>query len=430
MNLDFVSILAGVLVTGLLLLGGCGATGGLPDNKQLGSILNNDATNIMYSGTGKNMTADEYRKGVGHLLDAKPGVLAQSIGQPDPVFYRSKVATSFSKYVGPIHPNNRAVPALIALAEQGTDPLALTVEVCRQRGVPVVASFRMNAEDMGRGGLETFDFARDNPQFVIQIPGAPPRGCLDPAHPEVYAHRMAIFREVVENYDLDGIEFDFKRWIFMISEPQKNHVILTRMVRETRAMLDEVARRKGKKRMLLGVRVEAMVSGELQKQEFPGAPGPPFNRSCEASGLDIRTWIDEELVDYVCPSFFWPKWPAVPRTAEFAELVKGKDVGIYPTIFPAPNWQKDGTLIEPEDEAPMRRFKNELCDMGLRCYRDGADGLSSFNWLPHHQEGMVPDPMRAKIWGQGQLKLQMTIHGLMRDRAALEAYRASDVLLP
>ena len=74
-------------------MGGCGVTGGLPDNKHFGSILNNDATNIMYAGTGKNMTADEYRKGVGHLLDAKPGVLAQSIGQPDPVFYRSKVAT-------------------------------------------------------------------------------------------------------------------------------------------------------------------------------------------------------------------------------------------------------------------------------------------------------------------------------------------------
>jgi len=93
MNLDSASMLAGALVAGLLLLGGCGATGGLPDNKQFGSILNNDATNIMYAGTGENMTVEEYRKGVDHLLDAKPGVLAQSIGQPDPVFYQSKVAT-------------------------------------------------------------------------------------------------------------------------------------------------------------------------------------------------------------------------------------------------------------------------------------------------------------------------------------------------
>lgn len=105
-------------------------------------------------------------------------------------------------------------------------------------------------------------------------------------------------------------------------------------------------------------------------------------------------------------------------------------MGIYPTIFPAPDWLEDNNPIEPEDETRMRRLKHDLCDMALACYHDGADGLSTFNWLPHHQEGMVPDPMRAKVWGQGHLGLQMTIHGLLRDRAAPEAYRTSTVLLP
>ncbi len=415
-------IVIAVAVTTMLHVGGCRASGKLPGNREFGSILNNDASNIMYAGTGADTTPDEFRKGVGHLLDAKPGLLAQSIGQPDPVFYQSKVATPFSKYV---EQTNRMVPAMRALAAQGTDPLALTAEVCRQRGVPVVASFRMNAEDMGPRGLEHFDFARDNPHYRLGD-----RGCLDPAHSEVYEHRMKIFREVVENYDIDGIEFDFKRWIFMISNPSENHVILTRMVRETRQMLDEVAKRKGRKRLLLGVRVEPMVSGELNKADFPGAQGPPWNRSCEASGLDIRTWVDEELVDYVCPSHFWPKWPGLPRTAEFVELAKGKNIGIYPTVWPQPAWIKEkDPPIERDDAELTMRYKNDLCDLALTCYRDGADGISTYNWLPHHQQGMQPDPSRP-YWGDGHKAMQMHIHPLLSNHSALNAYRKSNVILP
>ena len=42
---------------------------------------------------------------------------------------------------------------------------------------------------------------------------------------------------------------------------------------------------------------------------------------------------------------------------------------------------------------------------------------------------MLPDPMRP-YWGDGDKALQMQIHGLLSDRAAIEAYRNSDVLLP
>ena len=367
-----------LLVVALPHLGGCGTPDTLPGNRHFGSILNNDASNIMYAGSGEDMTPEEYRKGVGHLLDAKPGLLAQSIGQPDPVFYQSEVATPYNKY-GP--ETNRMVPSMRVLAAKGTDPLALTAEVCRQRGVPIVASYRMNAEDMGPGGLEVFDFARDNPQFRLGD-----RGCLDPAHPEVFEHRMQIFTEVVENYDIDGLEFDFKRWIFMVSNPSENHTVLTRMVRETRQMLDEVARKKGRKRLLLGVRVEPIVSGKLDKADFPGAQNPPWNRSCEASGLDIRTWIEEGLVDYVCPSHFWPKWPGLPRTSEFVELAKGKDIGIYPTVFPHPAW------VRRQGSSHRARRYGAHAALQERPLRSGTELLPRWRGRNQHVQLAPPPP--------------------------------------
>ncbi len=423
---DFIEISPELIVFGaamlaMMLVVVFSAAAELPGNRRLGSILNNDGNNILFASSGPEATPDEYREGVGHMLDAKPGVLAQSIGQPDPVFHRSNVATPWPKHRGE-HWDAKAMSALMAA---GTDPLQLTVEVCRQRGVPILASYRMNAEDLHDKELDSYDFGRENRRLRIAD-----RNCLDPAHPEVYEHRTKLFAEVIENYDIDGLEFDYKRWIFMISNPSENHTILTRMVRETRQMLDEAAKRKGRKRLLLGVRVEPMISGELNNTEFPGAQNPPWNRSCEASGLDIRTWIDEDLIDYVCPSHFWPKWPGLPRTAEFVELAKDKDIGIYPTVWPQPAWFGDkDPPIEPDDTERMLRYKNDLCDLVLTCYDAGADGISTYNWLPHHQRGMLPKPMRPN-WGDGDKGLQMHIHGLMSDRAAVVAYRNSDMILP
>ena len=269
------------------------------------------------------------------------------------------------------------------------------------------------------------DFGRAHPEHRIRKtelekrvdmedgnPGVDPEftGALDPAVPEVYEHHMAIFREVAERYDIDGIEFDWRRWWHMISDPHKNHPILTQMVRDTRKMLDEIARRKTRDRLLLGVRVGPMLDGEFHAEEFPGAssypdswwagttpefrqkefpdaicPGP--NKSCRDLGLDVETWIEEGLVDYVCPSLFIPTLPGVPRTAEFAAIAKNRNVGIYPTVMPEPAWATEEISIVDmsltEIRKMMQRHRDEMCNAALMCYAEGADGISTFNWGGH-----------------------------------------------
>lgn len=384
----------------------------LPGNRDLGTILNNDINNILYVVSGAETTAPEYRKAVLHLLDAEPGVLAQNVGMPDPVIYRTGVATTWDKYVG-----GDQAAATAALLAAGTDPFAITVEACRQRGVLVVASYRMNAEDFYAGQLDLYDFGREHKD--LRIPGA---HCLDPVHPEVYSHRMAIFREVAENYDIDGIEFDFRRWCHMVSNPAENHTVLTRMVRDTRAMLDEVAARKGRRRLLLGARVA------------PTIAGPSFGRSdmsCQDLGLDVETWIRDALVDYLCPSFFWGRNPNDnPQTAEFAKLAANTDVGIYPTVFPRSKWQDENAEAERiglDEPDAMRRFRDELIQAALHAYTAGADGISTFNWVPHHQPGMTRKNLRES-WGLGAAKVQMLVHPLFGDPDALRSCLKADRL--
>ena len=47
----------------------------------------------------KTPPSQEYARIVGCLLEGEPKVLSQDVGLPDPVTYRSKVATTFDKYL-------------------------------------------------------------------------------------------------------------------------------------------------------------------------------------------------------------------------------------------------------------------------------------------------------------------------------------------
>ncbi|MFA6239623.1 MAG: hypothetical protein WC655_01765 [Candidatus Hydrogenedentales bacterium] len=380
----------GVVIASLLVCSGAypaEAGGEALQGKKLGTIFNNDINNILWMSTGKDISEDEYRYAVMRILDLGPGVFAQNVGMPDPVIYRSTVATTWDKYHAEVtkavwpetkpEDAERQAGAMRRLLELGTDPLTITIQACRERGVPIVASYRMNAEDFYAGELDLYDFGRAHKDLCI-----PGKNCLDPVHPEVYAHRMEIFTEVANEYDIDGIEFDFRRWYNMISDPLKNYPILTRMVADTRKMLDETAKRKGRKRLILGVRVGPMLEGAFVKEEFPGAYyGEPTNASCRELGLDVKTWVEQGLVDYICPALFSPM--GLPRTKEFVELTKGTEIGVYPTISYTPNWSHyDGPNPPDNDEMRLKHVR-EICTEAIKCYDDGADGVSLFNWFPH-----------------------------------------------
>ena len=72
----------------------------------------------------------------------------------------------------------------------------------------------------------------------------------------------------------------------------------------------------------------------------------------------------------------------------------------------------------------------ELCAAALKLYDDGADGISTFNWWPHHQSTMVKHPDQIKDIGDGGKQVLMHVCSLLGDRNALRAYCESDQVLP
>ncbi len=429
-------VFAGILV--FLIAGKCTAssTGNKPytfkDGKLFGTIFNNDCNNIIASMDSNTVTTEDYKRLVYAIIDMKPGVLAQNVGLPDPVYYPSDVATMMDKYQAEVGsklwPENaagqiREAKVIARLRDLGTDVLRAAIDCCRDRGVPIVASYRMNSEDWYHLTYLLSDFGRKHPEYNIGN-----FGNLDPAIPAVFEHRMKIFREVAEKYDIDGIEFDFLRWYHMVSDPEKNHVVLTRMVRETRQMLDEVAKKKGRNKLILGVRVGPSLNTDPNPFVYPGEyyPVNPTNGSCKTLGLDVKTWIKEGLVDYVCPSTFIGPLPSLPFTEEFVDLAKGTKVGIYPTLFNLTSWMhgvSERTItLKPEDEKALALYKYELCTTAMKMYEDGADGISTYNWWTHLK--------KKGSSSEGSDEVQTYIYPLLGSKKEIEIYLKKPWAIP
>ena len=399
-------------------------------NRELGTIKDSDWNPLDAFGGGAN-SPRAFREGMDHVLEGKPSVLAMCVGMPDPVLYPSDVATVLDRHLLEVQRKtwedvHRAsgtdwetirdetvitTDFLVGLRRAGTDPLQVSIEACRAQGILLLPSYRMNAEDYYQNSYLASDLGREHPEWRIPLTAAEKQefldagvsleftGAMDYAVPEVFEQRMRIFAEVADRYDIDGIEFDFRRWYHMISNPLENHPVLTRLIRETRRMLDDTARRSGRDRLLLGVRVGPSLdlADDPNEMLFPGITFPckPVNSSCSELGLDVRAWIEEELVDYVCPALFNSKLPGVPRVREFTDLARGRDVGIYPTVFSRLAWSRDepgeGVSMNdlPDDRVAdmMRRHRDAICHAALQCFEQGADGISTFNWFGYFLYG-------------------------------------------
>ncbi len=75
------------------------------------------------------------------------------------------------------------------------------------------------------------------------VPGALP----DFAHEEVREHRFQIIKEMIERYDLDGIELDFQRhgFYFRQSRIADGMPLMTELIQRIRGVFDDFEQRRG-----------------------------------------------------------------------------------------------------------------------------------------------------------------------------------------
>ncbi|MBR7041353.1 MAG: hypothetical protein IKI24_05855 [Clostridia bacterium] len=175
------------------------------------------------------------------------------------------------------------------MLERGTDCLEYVSRFCRESGIELFWGMRMNDTHDGTGqyysdlSFQQNKFKHEHPECLLGAPDRYPRygakTAVNYAMPLVREMAFGFVREVLENYDVDGVHLDFFRHpVFFPTPANGEHATeqeISYMTGLVRRISDEVHSR-GK---LLSVRVPDDV---------------PYSRFL---GLDVEDWLRCGLVD-------------------------------------------------------------------------------------------------------------------------------------
>ena len=126
------------------------------------------------------------------------------------------------------------------------------------------------------------------------------------AVPEVRDYKLALAKEALANYDLDGLDWDFCRYprLFPEGEEQAGSLLLTDLMREVRAAVD-VKRRQSARPIYFSARIPGSLEQAL------------------SAGIDVRAWLAEGLLDILVVGHAMGNKHRLP-VEEYVEAARGE----------------------------------------------------------------------------------------------------------
>lgn len=261
----------------------------------------------------------------------------------------------------------------VDLVEDGIDWVAEAVKGCRRRKVSPWVSIRMN--DLH--GANSFSGSFMNAPLLADAryrlrgtsldrrekTGFDASG-LDFEKREVRDYMMRMIRELVEEYDFEGIELDWTRWACCCNPPasQKTIDMITDWHAEIRSLTQRKAKRTGRP-FPMGIRTFANFD---------------FLRN---TGVDVRAMARKGLLDFVAPTNSWQTTWDLPHDQWRKEF--GDNVAIYGVVEDAPNH------LPPYAPAKKKRLYMRYLSASPALVRGnaagklvlGADGIETFNYF-------------------------------------------------
>ncbi|MBN2307978.1 MAG: family 10 glycosylhydrolase [Candidatus Hydrogenedentes bacterium] len=252
-----------------------------------------------------------------------------------------------------------------AFLDQGTDPLEIVVDFCREHDIEVFWSMRMNDIHDGWGAWYSPHLfpklKEEHPEYLMgTAENRPVNGswtAVDYGCPEIRDLAFRFIEEVCRNYDVDGVQLDFFRHLtyfraHAMGQPvgQEELDMMTDLIRRVRDMADEVAVEKGHP-ILISVRV------------------PDSVELCRAVGFDIERWMQEDLIDILTVSGYFRLNPWETTVA----LAHHYDVPVWPCL---------SETRERDAEAKKARASLECYRArAMNAWNAGADGIYMFNYF-------------------------------------------------
>ena len=261
------------------------------------------------------------------------------------------------------------------------DPLDCMVQLCHDRGMSLEAwinPYRLRLNGKVPPAFAPQDLPETHPDWCVEAAGGV---YLNPALPQVADYVVQGVQEILDGYAVDGIHFDdyfyptTEDWIdadqyaaagtdLPLADWRRQNV--TDLVRKTR---DAVKAKDPTLRF--GISPQGNPDNNFQQQYS-----------------DVAVWMEETLVDYVCPQIYWgygyqlksgsdrfafenitAEWLAMPRPAACA-LYFG--LGAFRI--------GDGDGGSNPDSQTQWQSGHQLADMVTDLTEQGADGYSLFRY--------------------------------------------------
>ena len=270
--------------------------------------------------------------------------------------------------------------------KQGVDPFAVSIRRCREKGISPWASLRMNDTHYLDQPSRISRLWLDHPEFRSQE-----RRGYDFSHSEVRQHYLAIIEEVLQRYDVDGVELDWMRFAyhFKPDEARQKCPILTEFMRKARELTRQASKRLGHP-VQISVRVPAT---------------PDF---AQGLGMDAVTWTQQGLIDILVPCSTWnPSYAVVPVEAWRKAI--GADAPEYVLAPGTDLWIRctPGKLFMQSNTETMRGFTVSMLDRG-------ADAIYLFNHFAR-----VDSPL-WHLDADGEKRPRGTLGDLLKEAGSFE----------
>ena len=223
-------------------------------------------------------------------------------------------------YASPLEPWS-AVLTGTSGKHPGYDPLALAVAEAHQRGLELHAWFNPFRAKTGKSAAAAGHWTVKHPDWLR---GESPHLFMDPGVPGVQSHVLAVMRDVLTRYDVDGIHIDDYFYPYPVFGPGA--------VRLEVPLGDEALWQSQNKGLSLADwrrgNINHFVKSlyDMTKSVKPAArvgispfgiwqPGVPAGIEARVNAYDhlygdSRRWLQEGWCDYLAPQLYWPIQPA------------------------------------------------------------------------------------------------------------------------
>ena len=308
------------------------------------------------------MSVRQYVEPIDELLDLGIDTITYAVGDCSVLLYDTKVGERWGHNLDLVNHIvwYRAGQNAHSFIQRGMDPLDVVTKHAQRRGFKFLPNILLNMLHTPPNKVtnsRVADFTTKHPEWQVgpepDFPAAvhdlPHR--LSYARPEIRADRLAVITELVSRYPTDGIEINFKDYAPFIArrEVPEHTETMTGWLRQIRQACDLAAKEQGREKRLV-IRIAGTLEG---------------NRTL---GMDLETWIREELVDSVIAMPVTHGYEAgTPELRKVVEAAKGTKVKVLAGINNSAN---------PQDTREV------FAAAAANAYAAGAEGVLFHTYYP------------------------------------------------